>query len=354
MQGPTGEGKSAPQMNFTSDNAYGAAPEILSAIAEANAGAAPSYGEDEITAAVQRRFSDLFEREVAIYPVLTGTAANGLALSTLAPPYGAIFCHEESHIALDECGAPEFFSGGARLVPLPGRSGKISPQAIESVLPLYRRGVHSPTPSVISLAQATERGTVYRADEIEALAELASREGMRLHMDGARFANAVAFLGCTPAEITWKARVDVLSFGASKNGALCAEAVVFFDLALARDFEFRRKRSGQLLSKMRFLSAQLLAYLDQDRWLRWASRANTLAQNLARELSALPDVEVAEPAQANEVFAYLPNAKVQALRKAGVQFYEWEMGRERTLCRFVLSCLTEEQDVIELVGLLQS
>src|SRR6185503_3358070 len=176
MQGPTGEGKSAPQMNFTSDNAYGAAPEILSAIVEANAGAAPSYGEDEITAAVQRRFSDLFERDVAIYPVLTGTAANGLALSTLAPPYGAIFCHEESHIALDECGAPEFFSGGARLVPLPGRSGKISPQAIESVLPLYRRGVHSPTPSVISIAQATERGTVYRADEIAALAELASRE----------------------------------------------------------------------------------------------------------------------------------------------------------------------------------
>jgi threonine aldolase len=346
--------KSAARMNFTSDNAYGAAPEILEALAEANTGAATSYGEDEITAAVQRRFSEVFERDVAVYPVLTGTAANGLALSTLAPPYGAIFCHEESHIAVDECGAPEFFSGGARLVSLPAASGKITPQIIKSMLPLYRRGVHSPKPSVISITQATERGTVYSADEIETLARLASREGMGLHMDGARFANAVAFLGCTPAEITWKAGVEVLSFGASKNGALCAEAVVFFDRAMALDFEYRRKRAGHLISKMRFVSAQLLAYLRNERWLEWARRANTLAQNLACELSASRDAQVAEPPEANEVFAYLTNARVKALRAAGVQFYDWEKAGDRTLCRFVLSSLTPNEDITKLVKLVQS
>jgi len=341
-------------MNFTSDNAYGAAPEILKAIAEANAGAAVPYGDDEITAALQRRFSKVFERDVAAYPVLTGTAANGLALGTLAPPYGAIFCHEQGHIAVDECGAPEFFSGGARVVSLKGTDGKITPDAIKSVLPLYQRGVHSPKPSVISIAQATEFGTVYRADEIAALAHLANSEGMRLHMDGARFANAVAFLRCTPAEITWKAGVDVLSFGASKNGALCAEAVVFFDKAMARDFEYRRKRSGQLLSKMRFLSAQLLAYLDQDRWLNWARRSNALAQVVGERLSMLPQAHVIVPIEANEVFLALPNEQVRALQRAGVQFYEWERNGERTIGRFVLSYLTPDEDITKLVQLLQS
>jgi len=341
-------------MNFTSDNAYGAAPEILEAIAQANAGTVDSYGEDKITAALQRRFSELFERDVVAYPVLTGTAANGLALATLSPPYGAILCHEESHIAVDECGAPEFFSGGSRLVSLKGSHGKITPEAITSVLPLYRRGVHSPKPSVISFTQETERVTVYRPGEIAALAEIGRSEGMRLHMDGARFANAVASLGCTPAETTWKVGVDVLSFGASKNGALCAEAVIFFDRAMAGDFEYRRKQAGHLLSKMRFLSAQLLAYLDQERWLHWARRSNALARVLSERLAAVPYAQVTVPVEANEIFLALSNEKARVLRAAGVQFYDWEMTDERTVGRFVLSCLTPEEDVTKLLQLLHS
>jgi threonine aldolase len=333
-------------MNFVSDNAYGAAPEILAAVVEAAKGAEPSYGEDAITARVAARFREIFEREVAVFPVVTGTAANALALATISPPYGAIFCYAESHIVVDECAAPEFFSGGARLVTLPAPHGKLAPETIETELARYRGGVHSPKPSAISITQATERGTVYRPDEIAALSALARRENMLLHMDGARFANALAHLGCSPAEATWKAGVDVLSFGASKNGALCAEAVVFFDPAQAKDFEYRRKRGGHLLSKMRFISAQLEAYLAEERWLKQARRANDLAANMANELGRIAGVELAHPVEANEIFAHMPEAMASRLRQSGAQFYDWGAATDgRKLIRLVLSFLTPEADI---------
>jgi threonine aldolase len=333
-------------MNFISDNAYGAAPEILAAVAHANTGTDASYGEDAITARVTARMGDIFEREVAVFPVITGTAANALSLSTVSPPYGAIFCHAQSHIALDECAAPEFFSGGAKLVGLKGGGAKITAAAVETALVEYRGGVHSPKPSAISITQATELGTVYRPDDIARLSDLARRESMALHMDGARFANALVHLGCTPAEITWKAGVDVLSFGATKNGALCAEAVVFFTPAQSGDFEYRRKRAGHLMSKMRFISAQLDAYLAEDRWLRQACRANALAQRMADGLRQIAHAKLAETVQANAVFVHLPDALVARLRQAGAQFYEWGAPKDgSTLVRLVLSFLTPEEDV---------
>ena len=231
-------------------------------------------------------------------------------------------------------------------MPLEGADGKITPDVVETSLTHYRGGVHSPKPSAISITQATERGTVYRPEEIRALSEVAKREGMTLHMDGARFANALAYLKCSPTDITWKAGVDVLSFGASKNGALCAEAVVFFDAALVHDFEYRRKRAGHLLSKMRFVSAQLNAYLAEDRWLKWAALANAKTQRLAAALQGIPDAELAHPVEANEIFAFLPNPLLQNIRAAGAQFYDWGMAENgRTLARFVLSFLTPDEDI---------
>jgi threonine aldolase len=341
-------------MNFTSDNAHGAAPEVLAAIAEANFGTAPSYGEDEITARLARRFSEVFEHEVSVFPVFTGTAANALALATASPPYGAIFCHEDSHVAVDECAAPEFFSGGAKLVHLRGANAKITPAGMEEALTHYRGGVHSPKPSAISITQATERGTVYRADEIAALSDVARREGMTLHMDGARFANAIAYLDCAPADITWKAGVDVVSFGATKNGALCAEAVLFFNPERIHDFEYRRKRAGQLASKMRFVSVQLEAYLKNGLWLKHASAANSMARSLGEEFSCIPGMDLAHTVEANEVFVHVPMPVVQRLREAHVSFYEWEQPRNgRVLLRFVLSFLTPEKDVRALVSLMR-
>jgi len=342
-------------MNFISDNVYGAAPEILAAVARANEGTAASYGEDEWTARVVARLSEIFEREVAAFPVATGTAANALAIATLVPPYGAVFCHEESHLVLDECGAPEFFTGGARLVPLAGEHGKISPETIAAALARYQGGVHSPKPSAISITQATERGTIYRPAEIARIGGLARRQGLSLHMDGARFANALVHAGCSPAELTWKSGVDVLSFGATKNGALCAEAVVFFKPEMARDFEYRRKRGGHLLSKMRFVSIQLEAYLEQDRWLRQARRANALAQRMADGLRGLDGIEIVHPVEANEIFVRMPKRIVIRLRQAGAQFYEWiDEGNEHTLVRLVLSFLTPESDLENFLALLRA
>ena len=341
-------------MNFLSDNAYGAAPEIVAALGAANSGTAASYGDDETTARLTKRFCELFERDVVVFPVLTGTAANSLSLATISPPYGAIFCHENSHLVVDECAAPEFFTGGARLVPLEGEGAKITPNAVERALARYRGGVHSAKPVAISITQATERGAVYTPDEIGAISALARREGMALHMDGARFANAVVHLDSSPADLTWKAGVDVMSFGATKNGALCAEAVIFFDRDRVRDFEYRRKRAGHLVSKMRFISAQLEAYLADDLWVRHARIANALARHLATALSKIANVELAEPVEANEVLVRLPDSIVQKLRDAGALFYDWEPPEnQRTLIRLVLSSLTPQSDVdrfIQLAG----
>ena len=260
-----------------------------------------------------------------------------------------------AHVAVDECGAPEFFSGGARLVLLKGRGAKITPEEVERGLTRHRGGVHSMPPAAISITQATERGTVYKPDEIAALAEIARRERIVLHMDGARFANALVHLNCTAADISWKAGVDVLSFGATKNGAVGAEAVVFFNPDLVRDFEYRRKRGGHLISKMRFVSAQLEAYLDGEMWLRQARAANALAQRLAQGLSTVPGAELAEPVEANEVFIHLPNTLVGKLRSAGAEFYDWNPPENnRTLVRLVLSFLTPPRDVDRFLAIARS
>jgi threonine aldolase len=334
-------------MNFTSDNAYGASPEILAALAAVNAGAAASYGADAITAELRVRMTALFEHEIAVYPVVTGTAANALALATLCPSHGAIFCHALAHIAVDECGAPEFFTQGARLVPIEGRNGKLDPVAIETALKRFPVGsVHNQQPAVISLTQATEAGTCYGLDEIAVIARVARKHNLKLHMDGARFANAVDFLGCSPADATWRAGIDALSLGATKNGALGAEAVVFFNSADVRDFEYRRKKAGHLLSKMRFVSAQLVSYLEGGRWLATAKRANALAQILAKGLGALEGAELAYPVEANAVFATLPDEIVARLRAAGARFLDWTPpSGGRTLIRLVCSFATPEVDV---------
>ncbi len=343
-------------MNFSSDNSYGAWPEIVTAIGVAAAGAVASYGGDALTAKVRARVCELFEREVAVFPVISGTAANALALATLVPPHGAVFCHGESHIAVDECGAPEFFTHGAKLVPLEGDGGKLVPATLERALSHFHKGfVHHVQPAAVSITQSTELGTVYGPGEIAALAALARAHGMKVHMDGARFANALASLQCTPAQATWRAGVDAMSFGATKNGALGAEAVIFFDPAEARDFEYRRKKAGHLLSKMRFVSAQLDAYLEGTRWLERAAWANRLARKLAQGLEGIPGVELAHPVEANAVFAIVPDATVARLRGHGAAFYDWAPPENgRTLVRLVTSFATPEADVERLVKIANS
>lgn len=333
-------------MNFMSDNVTGAAPEILDALVAANKGTAPSYGADEWTHRLTTRLSTLFERDVAVFPVATGTAANALSLAALTPPWGSIYCHAEAHIQADECGAPEMFTGGAKLVPLPGDHGKITPDTLSDALARVHKGfVHSVQPAALSLTQATECGTVYTPDELAALTAIARRHGLYVHMDGARFANAMATLGCSPADATWRVGVDVLSFGATKNGALGAEAVVFFDRSLTENFGYRRKRAAHLFSKMRFLSAQLEAYLHDGLWLRLAGHANRMAQRLADGLSALPGAALAHPVDANEVFVSLPEPVIAGLEAAGFGFYRWD----GSVVRLVTAWSTQEADVDALV-----
>jgi threonine aldolase len=258
--------------------------------------------------------------------VTTGTAANALALSQLIPPYGAVYCHDAAHIVTDECGAPEFFTGGAKLLGLPAADGKIRPHQVAAAIAFAEdMGVHHVQPGAVSLTQATEWGTVYDLKEVSALAAVARKNGLPLHMDGARFANALVHLDCTPADATWRSGVDVLSLGATKNGALCAEAVVFFDPARARGFERRRKQAGHLWSKLRFVSAQLLAYFEQGLWLTNARHANKMASVLAHGLRTVAGATVLQAVEANEVFVALPEATVAALERQGFGFYRWPL-----------------------------
>ncbi len=343
-------------MNFISDNSWGAWPEMIDAIAAASSGQAASYGDDEVTKRLTLKFSQLFERDVDIFPVITGTAANALALATLVPPHGAIFCYANSHIAVDECGAPEFFSQGAKLVGLRGSHAKIAPAEIEQALGHFQRGfVHNVQPAALSITQATELGTLYRMDEIRALSELARKQGLKFHMDGARFANAIATLGCSPADATWRSGVDVLYFGATKGGALAAEAVIFFNRQDVADFPYRRKRSGHLLSKLRFVSAQLEAFVAGGRWLIHASNANAKARALAQGLSEIANIEIAHPVEANSVFARVPDAMAAKLRKHGAVFYDWEPpSGGLTLIRLVTSFATPESDVERFLAIAKS
>lgn len=311
------------QMNFNSDNVHGVDEAILDALAEANAGTARSYGYDDWTLAAEARLCEVFECELAAFLVVTGTAANALALAACTPAYGAVVCHHEAHIVVDECGAPELFSGGARLMGARGAGGKITPTTVNALFATLGRGEHEQRPSVLSISQATELGTVYTPTEVAALAALARERRMHTHMDGARFANALARLGGTPADLTWKAGVDVLSFGATKNGAMGVEAVVFFNTALASDFRYLRKRTGQLVSKNRFLAAQMLAYLADDRWVRNARHANAMADQLAAACRTVPGVRLPLPVEANAVFAIVPRALHDRLQAAGARYLVW-------------------------------
>jgi threonine aldolase len=345
-------------MNFESDNVYGVHPRILAALSEANAGTAPSYGGDYLSRKAEEKLSEVFEREVRAFLVTTGTAANGLALSSITPGYGAIICHAEAHISCDECNSPEFFTGGAKIIGLHGAGGKITPAMIDKRLKAFVGAEHDPKPKGVSITNVTELGCVYSPDEVRAISELIRPRGMRLHMDGARFANAVAGLGCAPAELTWKSGVDVMSFGATKNGAMMLEATVFFDRALAEEFAHRRMRAGQLVSKGRYLGAQMLAYLEGDLWLENARRANGLAQKLAKGLRRVPSVRLPNPVEANEVFAIIPRALKDRLMATGATFFDWmpdSLGdtiREgEVFVRFVLSFATPEAEVDRFVDL---
>jgi len=348
-------------MNFASDNAAPIAPEILDALAGVNKGFAIGYGNDETTTHVERRFSELFERDVAVFLVATGTAANALALAHLSPPWGAVFCHAEAHIATDECGAPEFYGSGLKLVGLSGAGRKITVSALEEALERAWGGPHHLTPAVLSLTQATEAGTVYQRDEIARLAAAARARGMLVHMDGARIANALERLGLTPAEATWRAGVDVLSFGATKGGAMAAEAVVFFDPARAARMSERRKRGGHLISKHRFLAVQIEAFLSDNLWLTLARRANRMADRLAERLAAVGCPPI-WPVEANLVFVIITREIHKRLQDAGATYYVMDseslpetvaVDRDRLLVRLVASFATTDAEIDRFVVIVQ-
>ena len=325
---------SAP-LNLRSDNVTGVAPEILDAILRANHGTATSYGADELTTGLGDRFSEVFGKSCAVQPLGTGTATNALALSLLTPPWGAILCSAVSHVHDSECGAAELFTGGAKVTPLPETHGKLLPETLEERLERAGWGRTSEVqPAVLSIAQATERGTVYRPDEIAALTAIARRHGLKAHLDGARFGNAVAALGCAPADLTWRAGVDVLSFGGTKNGCLAAEAIVMFDESLAEPLRFRARKTGHVFSKMRFVSAQLEAYVEDGLWLRLAAHANAMADRLARGLAPIDGAELLHPVEINEIFMILPKAAQDALRRDGFGFYDRGQGEVRLVTAF--------------------
>ncbi|MCQ0034097.1 low specificity L-threonine aldolase [Burkholderia glumae] len=346
---PAAPNRADAPLDFSSDNAAGASPAVLDALVACASGRAPAYGADPWTASVERRLAELFEHEVAVSIVPTGTAANSLALATLTPPWGSVLCHPDSHINNDECGAPAFFAGGAKLVTVAGPDARIDPARLAAAARAKRGDVHTTQPSAVSITQATEVGSVYTLDEIGAIGEICRAESLSLHMDGARFANALVALGCTPAEMTWRAGVDALSFGATKNGVPGAEAVVLFDTRRAAELAFRRKRAGHLSSKMRFLSAPLDAYLADALWLRNARHANAMAKRLADGLQALPGVALVGGNAANILFCRLPQALTAGLLAAGVRFYHdrWAPG----VVRFVTSFATTEDEVDRLLAL---
>ena len=349
-------------MDFTSDNSSGASQAILAAIVAANEGPAPAYGADPWTAKAARLLGEVFERESACFLVNTGTAANALALGAISPPFGAIFCHAQAHVMEDECGAPEMFTGGAKLVGIAGRAGKIAPADFKTVLSGFPRGLEKQVqPAVLSLSQVTESGTIYTCQELVQLTALAHDAGLMVHMDGARFANALVSVNCTPAEMSWKAGIDVLSFGATKNGALGCEAVIFFDSPRGAGLPYQRKRGGHTLSKARFLGAQMAAYLENGHWLDLAARANGHATRLAQGLRKIPGVRMPWPCEANEVFAILPRAIDAALRAGGAIYYPWNFRdfgsdyeppvQDEVFARLVTSFATKPSDVDHMLAI---
>ena len=349
-------------MNFGSDNTAGIAPAIFDAIAAANAGQIGAYGSDPLTAEVSEMFSTFFERDVHVTLVTLGTAANALALSAITPPWGAVLCHHEAHINVDECGAPEMYSGGAKIVGVDGPGAKIDPAALTATLarigPLRP---HHVRPTALSLSQVTEAGRVYRAQEIKALAGIARDRGLKVHMDGARFANALVSLNASPADITWKAGVDVLCFGATKAGAMAAEAIVCFDPQIAENMDYRRKRAAHLWSKHRFLAAQWKGFLGDGQWRQLAGHANDMAARLAEGIVSRGIGRLPFAADANEVFPVLKTEDATRAQSAGAVFYPWSThglqlpdgpGDGEGFYRFVTSFATSEADVDGVLDLL--
>ena len=318
--------------HFASDNYAGICPEALQALLDANQGHAPAYGDDEWTLRVSDRLRELFETDCDVYFAFNGTAANSLALASLCQSYHSVICSELAHVDTDECGGPEFFSNGSKLLTAKGEHGKITPETMLEVIQ-RRSDIHYPKPRVVTLTQATEVGTVYQVSEIAAIADRAHQHGLRVHMDGARFANAVASLNVAPADITWRVGVDVLCFGGTKMGLPIGEAIVFFDRALAEDFAWRCKQAGQLASKMRFLSAPWLGILENGAWLRHAGHANAMARRLADGIATLTGTRLMSPVEANGVFVILPTAIQDSLRSRGWRFYTFiGAGGARFMC----------------------
>ena len=335
-------------MNFLSDTTAPAHPLILQALADVNDGFAPSYGADPVSARVKARLIEVFETDLEVLFTTSGTAANALALSILSGPDEIIVCHDEAHIHRDERGAPEFFTGGAKLLPIKGENAKIAPADLEAELAQWPQDfVHTPPPRVLSLSQLNESGCAYSLDELDALIGPAKRANLALHMDGARFANALACLDCSPADMTWRRGVDVLCMGATKNGAMAAEAIILFGEAKAcfARLQARQKRAGHMLPKMRYVAAQMDAWLADDLWLDLARSANAAGRALAEGLSALEGVERAQPCDGNEVFLRMDAAVADRLRAAGVGFYAWPDGS----ARFVASWCTTREEIAAVI-----
>ena len=313
------------RVKFASDNVAGACPEVLDAILKANDGDRAPYGDDEISKNLQDKFSEIFEKEVIIFPTSSGTAANALALSTMTPSFGNIYCHKLSHINVDECGAPEFYTGGAKLINLNGVNGKITAEELNKSIS-GKGVVHHTQPSSVSITQLCETGEAYELDEIKKVSEIAHNHKLNMHMDGARFANALVSLDCSPAEMTWKSGIDVLSFGATKNGCLAAEAIIFFKPELVGNLPFLMKRAGHLLSKMSFVSAQLDAYITNEVWLRNAKHANAMGKKLSQGLDQHKNIELAYPTDANEIFVKIPKDIIDQLNLEGytINDDEWD------------------------------
>ncbi len=333
------------RLQFTSDNYAGICPEALEGMMQANDGYGRAYGDDEWTQTASDRLRGLFETDCEVFFVFNGTAANSLALSALCQPYHSVICHEVAHIETDECGGPEFFSNGTKILTVPGVDGKVDPRAVEEAV-TRRSDIHYPKPRALSITQPTEAGTVYSIDELNTLHGLAVRYGLRVHMDGARFANAVASLDVRPADITWKAGVDVLCFGGTKNGMAVGEAVIFFNRELALEFDYRCKQAGQLASKMRFISAPWIKMLENGAWLRHAGYANRCAKKLFGELGKIEGVDIMFPCQANSVFVKMPHEVIGGLRERGWHFYDFiARGNIRLMC----SWATRDEDIAQLV-----
>jgi threonine aldolase len=322
-------------IDFRSDNTGRAAPQLLDALVRANHDTALGYGADDWTAALQRRFSELFETTVRVFPVATGTAANALSLAAIAPSWGLVYCSEIAHINTSEANAAGFFGGGVKLVPVPGAHGRIAPDPLAATLATVMPGqLHRGVPAAVSLTQATDLGAVYTLDEVRAVCEVAKGRGLRVHMDGARFANAVARLGCAPAALTWRAGVDILSFGATKNGGLLCDAIVVFAPEIADGLAIQLRRAGQVWSKMRFASAQLIAYVEDELWLDMARASNGIAAHIAAGLQGVAGARLLAPVEANEIFLELMPEALDALERDGFQFYRRPGNVARVVCRF--------------------